>query len=152
MPRLSAKIHNGVRSGHRPAAALSAAALLLAALLGACAWQSGGESPAVPKMLSMFNDIPLPPELSLNEKDSAVFEHEVGRVGLMRASGRLNRRDALNYYRSAMAENGWMKESEFDNGDSQMLVFSKAPRSAAITVTEGWMSTDVEINVSAKMQ
>ena len=136
----------------KPGLRLPTALLLAAAvLLGACAWPAGDvASPPLP--LSMFDDIPLPPELTLNEKDSLVYEHEFGRVGLMKASGRLSRDSVLNYYRAAMAQNGWIKESEFDNGVSQMLIFSKAPRSAAITVTEGWLSTDVEINVSAKIQ
>jgi hypothetical protein len=128
--------------------------LLLAATLAlsACAWLTDGGTANSPQPLSMFEDVPLPPELTLNEKDSLVYEHEFGRVGLMKASGRLGRDSVLNYYRAAMAQNGWIKESEFDNGVSQMLIFSKAPRSAAITVTEGWLSTDVEINVSAKIQ
>jgi len=125
--------------------------LTAAVLLGACVWQSD-DVVGPPRPLSMFADLPLPQELTLNEKDSLVFEHEVGRVGLMKASGSISRGSVLNYYRTAMAENGWMKESEFDNGVSQMLIFSKAPRSAAITVTEGWLATDVEINVSAKIQ
>ncbi len=98
----------------------------------------------------MFDDIPLPPELTLNEKGSRVFEREVGRVGLLAASGRLGLESALNYYRLNMALSGWFPVGEFDHGDSRMLVFIKMPRSAAITVTEGWISTDVEINVSAK--
>ena len=137
----------------KPGRRLPAALLLAAAmLLGACAWPSGDVSSPPPQPLSMFDDIPLPQELKLNEKDSLVYEHEFGRVGLMKTSGFISRDSVLNYYRAAMAENGWIKESEFDNGASQMLIFSKAPRSAAITVTEGWMSTDVEINVSAKIQ
>lgn len=136
----------------KPSRRLPPALLLAAAmLLGACALQTdGGSGP--PKPLSMFDDIPLPQELTLDEDDSLVLEQEVGRVGLMRTSGRISRSSVFNFYRAAMAENGWIEESEFDNGISQMLIFSKAPRSAAITVTEGWIFTDVEINVSAKKQ
>ncbi|MDR2945650.1 MAG: hypothetical protein LBV79_02750 [Candidatus Adiutrix sp.] len=105
-----------------------------------------------PRPPSMFGDIPLPPELTLSEKDSRVFEHEIGRVGLLKASGRLSRENVLNFYRQGMAQNGWSEAGEFDSGASRMLVFSKTPRSAAVTVTEGWMSTDVEINVSAKKE
>ena len=100
----------------------------------------------------MFTDIPLPPELVIDEKNSQVYEHPVGRVGLLKASGRLSCDAGLSFFREAMLQNGWIKDSEFDNGDQRMLIFSKAPRSAAVTIKEGWISTEVEINVSAKQQ
>ncbi|MDR0882072.1 MAG: hypothetical protein LBP55_05975 [Candidatus Adiutrix sp.] len=107
---------------------------------------TGDDSPP----LSMFIDIPLPPELAIDEKNSQVFEHEIGRVGLLKASGRLGKAETLAFYRDKMAENGWAAESEFDNGEKHLLIFSKKPRSAAVTVQEGWVITDLEINVSAK--
>ncbi len=123
--------------------------LALAALLAiGCAGRSGDDQGAPP--LSMFADVPLPPELDIDEKNSQVYEHAIGRVGLLKASGRIEKLAVLSYYREAMLQNGWTKESEFDNGDRHMLIFAKSPRSAAVTVKEGWFSTDVEINVSAK--
>lgn len=130
--------------GWRPAAAV-----LAVVFLSACGLISGGGDPAAPA-LSMFTDVPIPSELEVDQKNSQVYEHDLGRVGLMRASGRIAPEAVLNYYREAMAQNGWHKDSEFDNGDKQMLIFSKSPRSAAISVTKGWIDTDVEINVSAR--
>lgn len=102
--------------------------------------------------LSMFVDIPVPQELAIDEKRSHVYEHHIGRVGVMRTAGRISKEEAASFYLEAMAHNGWVKESEFDNGERQMIVFSKSPRSAAITIREGWLSTEVEINVSAKRE
>lgn len=122
--------------------------------LGACAGDGGeiAKPTPPPPPLSMFTDIPLPPELTINEKDSLVIEHEFGRVGLMKTSGRLDQNSALDFFRTHMAFSGWLKTSEFDNGQSHMMIFNKEQRSAAITVTEGWVITDVEINVSAQIQ
>lgn len=100
--------------------------------------------------LSMFVDVPVPQELAIDEKHSQVYEHPIGRVGVMKTAGRISKDAAISFYLEAMAHNGWVKESEFDNGERQMIVFSKNPRSAAITIREGWLSTEVEINVSAK--
>ncbi|MDR1045018.1 MAG: hypothetical protein LBP33_07865 [Candidatus Adiutrix sp.] len=124
---------------------LSPVLILLLIMTVACAALSSESS-----SLSMFTDVPLPPELSVDQKNSQVYEHSVGRVGLMRASGRIGRQALLSYYREAMIQNGWTRDSEFDNGDRHMLIFSKAPRSAAVSVEEGWINSDVEINVSAR--
>ena len=126
-----------------------AAVVLALVFLNACGLVSGGGDSAAPA-LSMFTDVPVPSEMEVDQKDSQVYDHALGRVGLMRASGRIAPEAVLNYYREAMAQNGWHKDSEFDNGDQQMLVFSKSPRSAAVSVTKGWIDTDVEINVSAR--
>ncbi|MDL2259476.1 hypothetical protein LJB99_01170 [Deltaproteobacteria bacterium OttesenSCG-928-K17] len=130
--------------------------IVLAAALApsGCGWLFSDRAPssASAPPISMFVDIPLPPEAELNQKDSQVYEHAIGRVGLMRASVRLSQDAVLSYYREAMVQRGWSRESEFDNGDRKLMIFSKSPRSAAITVSEGWMKTDVEINVSARQQ
>lgn len=134
---------------------LVASAVLAACLAPAgCGWlfnrQSSPKTASPP--ISMFVDIPLPPEAEINEKESQVYEHAVGRVGLMRGTVKLGQEAVLSYYRQAMAQRGWSRESEFDNGDRKLMVFSKSPRSAAITVSEGFLKTDIEINVSARQQ
>ena len=101
-------------------------------------------------VLSMFTDVPVPPELTIDEKDSQVYEHPIGRVGVMRTSGRISKEAVMSYYREAMAQKGWQKVSEFDNGERQIMIFNKNPRSTAVSITEGWLNTDVEINVTAK--
>ena len=101
-------------------------------------------------VLSMFIDVPVPPELTIDEKDSQVYEHPIGRVGVMRTSGRISKEAVLSYYREAMAQKGWQKISEFDNGEGQIMIFNKSPRSTAISITDGWLTTNVEINVTAK--
>lgn len=122
--------------------------VVLAGLLSAgCGWRKGADDRPP---LSMFTDIPLPPKLTINAKNSKVFEKPAGRVGLMKADGRMGKQAALAFFRENMAQNGWTKDSEFDNSDEHMMIFSQSPRSAAITVTEGWFSINVEINVSAQ--
>ena len=126
---------------------------LLGVLLVTAGLSAGCATHGVPEgslPLSMFTDIPLPPELTIDEKNSQVYEHPVGRVGILKAEGRIGKEAVLSFYREAMGQNGWTRDSEFDNGDQHMLIFSQSPRSAAITVKEGWVYTDVEINVSAK--
>lgn len=128
------------------------ASVALAALLApaGCGWFFPEKRQA--PVLSMFIDVPVPPELTVDEKGSQVYEHPIGRVGVMRTSGRISKEAVMSYYRESMAQKGWAKESEFDSGDRQMMVFSKSPRSAAITIRQKWLDTEVEINVSAKEQ
>ena len=135
---------------NRSVALLAVMTIALTALSSACAPLAvdNGEAPAA--SLSMFNDIPLPEGFKINEKDSQVYDTHLGRVGILRISGRLSKSATLQCFRDKMALNGWNKDSEFDNSAQHLLVFSKTPRSAAISVTEGWIYTDVEINVSAK--
>jgi hypothetical protein len=125
-----------------------AAALLALAFLGGCGFLSGEAAPA--PGTSMFTDVPLPSELEVDQKKSQVFESAQGRVGTMKAQGRVKAEAVENYYREAMPQNGWSLDSEFGSGETLMLVFGKAPRSAAVKVTPGWIDTDLEINVSAK--
>ena len=123
--------------------------IILAALMGGCSWfpffsDKSKEAPQV------FTDLPVPPELAVNDGDSQVYEGEGGRVGRLLASGRIDRVAVIQYYREAMLRNGWELEGEFDGEDRYMMVFVKKPRSAAITIKAGWVYTDVEINVSAR--
>lgn len=124
-------------------------AVMALTLAGGCAWFADSRDDAPPSP-TPFTDVPLPPELSLDEKNTKVYQSSLGRVGILKASGCIGKEELLVYYREAMAQNGWTKDSEFDNTDQHMLIFSKAPRSAAVTVKEGWVYSDVEINVSAK--
>lgn len=112
-----------------------------------CAWQSGTDDR---RPRSMFTDITLPPDLTVNESKSRVYEKPIGRVGVMKAGGYMRKEKALAYFRENMARDGWVKDSEFNNGKKHLMVFSKSPRSAAITVTDGWIGITVEIHVSDK--
>ena len=123
-------------------------AMIAVALTGGCAWLTGGRDDLPPPV--PFFDISLPLELTLDEKNTKVYQSSLGRVGIMKASGMIGKEQILAYYRESMAQNGWAKESEFDNSEQHILVFSKDPRSAAVTVREGWIYCDVEINVSAR--
>lgn len=124
------------------------ALLLLALFLTACAARSGEDVAAQP--LSMFADVPLAPELSLDEKESHVYDHPIGQVGLLKASGAIQEKELLDFYRPALAANGWLPCGEFETGGGRLLVFGKPPRSLAIIIKEGWINSQVEINVSAK--
>lgn len=130
-----------------------AVVLTTAILTSGCGWffEGGGTRAGAPPPSLSLADIPLPEELKVDEGKSEMYESEYyGRLGVLRASGRLSRQELLVYYREAMLHHGWQKEGEFNSGEKSLMVFSKAHRSAAITIEEGWLSADVEINVSAK--
>ncbi|MDR2826963.1 MAG: hypothetical protein LBV77_02855 [Candidatus Adiutrix intracellularis] len=100
--------------------------------------------------LTPFEDIPLPPKLTLDEKNTTVFESPEGRVGLMLAYGKINLEEVTAYYQTNLAETGWNRIGEFFQSERRrLLVFKKEKRSVAVTMNEGWLSTEVEINVSA---
>lgn len=100
--------------------------------------------------LTPFEDIPLHLKLTLDEKNTTVFESPEGRIGLMLAYGKINLEEVTAYYQTNLAEAGWNRIGEFFQSERRrLLVFKKEKRSVAVTVDEGWLSTEVEINVSA---
>jgi hypothetical protein len=124
------------------------ALVLAAALLSGCSWFSFfSDAPQTPQI---FTDLPVPPELEVDDDDTKIYEGLGGRVGRLLARGRIDQVAIINYYRENMRQNGWTIEGEFDGEDRYTMVFVKKPRSAAINVTGGWIYTDVEINVSSK--
>ncbi len=132
-------------------AGLPAGLLLMLTFTVACAGHPDGPGPASSGPLSMFSDIPVAPELSLDEKDSRVYDHQVGQVGLLRAAGPLKQAELVDFYRAFMPANGWMPYGEFElDAATRLMVFGKPPRSAAVIIKEGWVNSQVEINVSAK--
>lgn len=98
----------------------------------------------------MFTDIPLPVGVTMNPDDSQVYQTIQGRVGQMVAVGRVKGSVVIDYFRQSMLKNGWTRDSEFNTGENRMLIFSKKPRSAALIITETWISTKVEVNVSIR--
>jgi hypothetical protein len=119
--------------------------MVAGAFLAGCAFFGGGRIQLTP-----FEDIPLPPELALDEKNTTVFESPEGRVGLMLACGKTSLEEVTAYYQANLAETGWTRTGEFFQSERRrLLVFKKGKRSAAVTVDEGWLTTEVEINVSA---
>lgn len=133
-----------------PAHAKLLAIILLAIAASGCAvmslFEDGPQTPQV------FTDLPVPPELKIDEGGAKIYDGLGGRVGRLMASGRVGQVALINYYREAMRQQGWTAEGEFDGKDRYTMVFVKKPRSAAINLSEGWMYTDVEINVSSKQQ
>ena len=71
-------------------------------------------------------------------------------MGRLRARGRVGQVALINYFRESMRQEGWALEGEFDGEDRYTMVFAKKPRAAAVNIREGWVYTDVEVNVSAK--
>ncbi len=121
---------------------------MMALFGGGCSWFGlFSDKPETPQI---FTDLPVPPELTVDEGDSKIYEGLGGRVGRLLASGRVDQVALVNYFRENMRQNGWTVEGEFDGEDRYTMVFVKKPRSAAISVRAGWVYTDVEINVSAK--
>ncbi len=115
--------------------------------LGAC-----GAFMAKGAVNQMFTDLPLPSEMKIDQKFTQIYESELGRVGIMWADGSLPEVELIEYYHAMMPEHGWEKEGEFDNGERYLLVYTKEPRSAAISIAEGWLNTEVEINVTARQK
>jgi hypothetical protein len=125
--------------------------LMLAVLIGGCSVAPLFEDPSkTPPRL--FTDIPMPPELEINEGDTIIYDGQGGRVGRLIAKGRVGQVALINYFRENMRREGWAPEGEFDAEKSYIMIFAKKPRAAAINIGEGWVYTDVEVNVSAKRE
>ncbi len=120
----------------------------LAALLGGCAVLGlDGRQPAPP---APFTDIPLPEEMEPDPESIQVFKSTLGgQVGHLKASGDLSADQLLLYYRQAMLQHGWSRDLEAMEEQIHRLVFKKEPRTATIWIEEGWLGSELALEVSA---
>ena len=106
--------------------------------------------PAVAKPKTIyydFGDVLLPSELKIDKDDSFVFRTPGLTAGVLSLKGRVEINSLINFFENKMPVDGWQAISSFKAPKSMML-YKKQSRWCVISITEGQMSTRVEIWVA----
>lgn len=134
----------------------------LAALLAGCAsdgsfsnpFASSSSEPAPVNnyFYSEFSDIPIPNEMSESRSDTFITFAPTGiKCGVQRFTGRVEIVSLMNTMRTNMAANGWTLRSLLRAKDST-LVFEKPDRIASFQISDGLVSTEMRVFVSARLE
>lgn len=94
-----------------------------------------------------FNDIPIPPELDVQSKDSYVFQSGQVKMGFLTLRGRVNSNSVMDFFISALPSQGWRLKGQFRYNRS-LLIFDKPDKTCVILMNEKTYYTYVNIYVS----
>ena len=103
-----------------------------------------GESAPVAPRYYDFPDVLVPPEISLDQKGSVIYESAGAKVGILLFSGRVEVESLVDFFRKSMARDGWTLVSSV-KFNRILLHFTKADRGCQIVIWDKTMSTEVEI-------
>ena len=94
-----------------------------------------------------FNDIPIPPEIDVQSKNSYVFESGQIKMGFLTLRGRVDSNSVMNFFVAALPREGWRLKGQFRYNRS-LLIFDKPDKVCVILMKEETYYTYVEIYVS----
>lgn len=125
--------------------------LFLFSIFSACATtkKEGPTSPPEEKPRASsydFNDILVPSEMKLNQKDSFVYTSAQFKVGILSFSGRVEPGSLASFFQNNMPKDGWRMISTVKYRET-MLVFLKDERACVITIKEEFFSTKLKVRV-----
>jgi hypothetical protein len=97
-----------------------------------------------------FGDVLLPRQLKVDRGNSFVFSTAGLTAGLLSLKGRVEGNSMISYFENKMPVDGWQLISAIKSSRS-MLLFKKQARWCVISITEGQITTYVEIWVAPTM-
>ena len=125
--------------------------ILAAALVSGCVSQGsppGGEGgPPPASLLRGFEDIPVPVNIELSNKDSFIYESQAFRAGVLVYYGYVKVESLVSYFKNAMPQQNWRLVNNFFYKGGATLNFEKDTRSAVIAINQGIFRSRVEIRV-----
>jgi hypothetical protein len=98
-------------------------------------------------MITEFDDIPVPVELSRKDEESSVYEAPGFAVGVIVYEGYYKSASISKFFRAEMPKYEWQFINAFSEGKRYTLTFLKANRSCSISIEEGSLSTRMVIRV-----
>ena len=97
--------------------------------------QSKGQTPIPPIPTSYrFEDIPLPPGMNLNRRESFIYETKATKAGLLVYEGKGQMERLANFFKQQMPNYQWRMVSNFEL-NNVMLIFIKEGWSSVIYIT-----------------
>jgi len=94
-----------------------------------------------------FQDIPIPPEIDVQPKESNVFVAGQIKMGFLTLRGRVDSNSMMNFFVAALPHEGWRLKGQFRYNRS-LLIFDKPDKVCVILMKEATYYTYVEIYVS----
>lgn len=125
--------------------------LFLFSIFSACATAKKEGAPPVveekPRASSYeFNDILIPSEMKLKQKDSFVYTAANFKVGILSFSGNVEPDSLTSFFQNNMPKDGWRQISTLKYRET-MLLFLKDERACVITIKEKLFSTSLKVRV-----
>jgi hypothetical protein len=96
-----------------------------------------------------FEDILIPGELRLSRTMSSVFQSKTIAAGVLVFSGKMDRQQLVQFFKSNMVKDNWTWVSGF-TGSSSLLLFEKENRWCVITLTGAGYGDQTRVWVSPK--
>ena len=93
-----------------------------------------------------FADISIPPELTLDKKESFVYETSTFKAGILVFKGRIDVSSLVVFFQENMKKNNWAFVNSFKY-KGYIMNFQKEDRSCLITLYDGIVNTIVEVRV-----
>ena len=93
-----------------------------------------------------FNDVLIPSEMKLNQKDSFVYTSAQFKVGILSFKGNVEPESLASFFQNNMPKDGWRLISTVKYKET-MLVFLKDERACVITIEEHTFSTSLKVRV-----
>jgi hypothetical protein len=98
-----------------------------------------------------FGDVMVPSTLKVNSKDSFVMHSGGTTSGVLLLSGRVDANSLVTFFENRMPQDGWRKTGTF-RGPRSLILFNKENRWCVIRISEGRLTTEVEIWVAPTLQ
>jgi len=114
---------------------------------GPTAGEPTGPPPASGAKFADFQDIPIPPALSVQSKSSNVFQSGQMKMGFLTLRGRVDSDSVMNFFVAALPHEGWKLKGQFRYNRS-LLIFDKPDKICVILMKEDMYYNYVEIYVS----
>jgi len=118
---------------------------------GPTAGPSSSPTPAAPMAFKAkfldFQDIPIPPELSVQPKSSNVFQSGPIKMGFLTLRGRVDSNSVMSFFVAALPHEGWRLRGQF-RYNRALLIFDKPDKICVILMKEETYYNYVEIYVS----
>ena len=112
---------------------------------------ASGAPAAAATYLSEFSDIPIPREMKVVGKYTAIVHNQDGtKAGTQVFEGSVELQSLMNAMLYNMSQQGWLPRSVF-RGLRSSMVFEKGNSMALITATEGAFNTEMALWVAKKI-
>ena len=96
-----------------------------------------------------FDDVLIPKEMKLNDKDSFVFETPQFKTGVLIYTGRVDHVSLANFFETSMVNDNWRLRSKMKYGRT-ILVFEKPDRDCIINIIDQAFKTTLEVYLAPR--
>jgi len=112
-----------------------AASLVLATVIGCARTPKAEKSEMIPTpaVTYRFEDVPIPRSVSIEKKESFIYESEAIKTGILVYVGKAKVVELANFFKENMANHGWKLVNNFERDDA-LLNFNKPGWVCVITI------------------